>query len=78
MLHVGLSSGFEETHTKLCRNIEFLVCKVMSWNMPRRHRGVERLEIQLYSFFKLGASGRWVVNATPHSIYPQKSTRYPF
>ena len=35
------------------------------------------LEVQLYSFFNLGARWGWVGNATPRPLYPGKETRYP-
>jgi hypothetical protein len=40
--------------------------------------GGRGIEVELYSFFGLGARWRWVVNATPRWLYPQKETRYLF
>jgi hypothetical protein len=31
------------------------------------------IEVQLYSFFNLGARWRWVVNATPRPLYPRET-----
>jgi len=30
------------------------------------------VEVQLYSFFNLGAGWGWVFNATPRSLYPRE------
>jgi len=38
-------------------------------NRLRRPRG--EVEVQLYSFFNLGARWGWVVNATPRPLYPR-------
>jgi hypothetical protein len=35
------------------------------------------VEVQLYSFFNLGASWWWVVNAMPWSLYPSGKHLYP-
>ena len=43
--------------------------------MSRRPRG--GVEVQLYSFFNLGARCCWVVNATPQSIYPRERDTLP-
>ena len=40
----------------------------------KAHRGVE---VQLYSFFNLGARYGWVVKPRPGSFTPGKDTRYP-
>ena len=34
-------------------------------------------EVQPYSFFNLGASCGWVVNATPRSLYPRERDPVP-
>jgi hypothetical protein len=39
------------------------------YNTPRRPRG--GVQVQLYSFFNLGARWRQVVNATPRPLYPR-------
>jgi hypothetical protein len=39
--------------------------------MPRRSRG--GAEVQLYSYFNLGAKAGWVVNATPRPLYPRET-----
>jgi hypothetical protein len=38
--------------------------------MPWRPRG--EVDVQLYSFFNIGAGSGWVVNATPQPLYPQE------
>ena len=38
--------------------------------------GGRGIEVELYSFFGLGARWRWVVNATPRWLYPRKEPRY--
>ena len=35
------------------------------------------VEVQLYSFFNLGARCGWVVSATPRPLLPPGNTRYP-
>jgi hypothetical protein len=40
----------------------------------KAHRGVE---VQLYSFFNLGAKWGWVVKATPRPFYPQARDSVP-
>ena len=35
------------------------------------------VEVQLYSFFKLGARWRWVVNATHRPLYPRERAQVP-
>jgi len=35
------------------------------------------LEVGLYSFFNLGTSWRWVVNAKPQPLYPQERDPIP-
>jgi len=39
-------------------------------NRPRRPRG--GVEVQVHSFFNLGASWWWVVNVTPRPLYPRE------
>jgi len=45
-------------------------------NRPRRLIG--GAEVQLYSFFTLGARWEWLVEATLLPFYPPGKTRYPF
>ena len=44
--------------------------KTSPQNRPRRPRG--GVEVQLYSFFNLGARWGWVVNAMPRPLYPRE------
>jgi hypothetical protein len=43
--------------------------------MSRRPRA--GVEVQLYSFFNLGATLGWVVNATPRPLYPREKDPAP-
>ena len=49
--------------------VQFTLGKTM--NAPKG-----RIEVELYSFFNLGAWMGWVVDATPRPLYPCKETRY--
>ena len=58
------------TVTIATKTILLLMCKNVTLfrYTPSGNRG--EVEIQLYSFFNLGARCEWVVNATPRPLYP--------
>jgi len=67
---MGFNSAF-----KGLKNVYITRIKVkikLPYNRPRRPIG--GAEVQLYSFFNLGAIWRWVVNATPWPLYSRKDT----
>jgi hypothetical protein len=69
MLLAGTSRKPERLHY-LRVNVKFTVeqgTKAQRWC-----RGIAH-----YSFFKLGARWRWVVNDTPQSLYPQERDKVP-
>jgi hypothetical protein len=67
-----ISGGLSFTNVKYSENIKIIIQTSESspYERPRRPRG--GVEVELYSFFNLGARWRWVVNAMPRPLYTRE------
>ena len=58
--------------------VEVKVKLKVNFSLEQAKKAKRGVELQLYSFFNLGARCGWVINAKPPPLYPPPGkTRYP-
>ena len=70
------SSFFSSSSSSLIFYLSFYESKVRSGTGHERPEG-EQSQLQLYSFFNLGARQRWVFNVTPRPLCSRERDQYP-